>query len=55
MFCFDFFVFFFFDQEACSILASRPGIGPTSSVLEGKVLTTGPPGKALLHFFTFNY
>ena len=48
------FFFFFFDQEACRILASRPGIGPTSSVLEGKVLTTGLPGKSLLHFFTFN-
>ena len=33
--------------EACRILASQPGIEPVPSVLEGKVLTTGPPGKSL--------
>ena len=40
-------MFWIFGHEACGILAPRPGIEPTPPVLEGKVLTTGPPGKAL--------
>ena len=32
--------------EACWILAPRPGIKPTSSTLEGKVLHTGPAGES---------
>ena len=28
---------------ACRILVPRPGIKPTSSALEGRFLTTGPP------------
>ena len=32
---------------SCGILTSWPGIEPTPPALEGKVLTTGPPGKSL--------
>ena len=32
------------------ILVPRPGIEPATPTLEGKVLTTGPPGKSLLFF-----
>ena len=32
--------------EACGILAPYPGIEPTPPALEGRVLTTGPPGKS---------
>ena len=35
----------FFDCKAGGIVAPRPGIKPTSPALEGKVPTTGPPGK----------
>ena len=31
---------------ACGILAPLPGIKPVSPVLEGRFLTTGPPGKS---------
>ena len=41
------FMFWFFGREACGMLAPRPGIEPTPPALEGKVLTTGPPGKSL--------
>ena len=33
--------------EACGILAPQPGTEPTIPALEGKVITTGPPGKSL--------
>ena len=39
-------MFWFSDQEACGILIPWPGIEPTPSALEGKVLTTGLPGKS---------
>ena len=39
-------------HEACGILASPPGIKPATSALEGKVLTTGPPGKS--QYIIFN-
>ena len=32
--------------EACGILAPEPGIKPVSPALEGRFLTTGPPGKS---------
>ena len=32
---------------ACGILVPQPGIEPISPALEGKFLTTGPPGKSL--------
>ena len=31
---------------ACGILVPQPGIEPMSPALEGRVLTTGPPGKS---------
>ena len=31
---------------ACGILVPQPGIEPTSPALEGRFLTTGPPGKS---------
>ena len=34
--------------EACRILVPSTGIKPVSSALEGRFLTTGPPGKFLL-------
>jgi len=36
----------FFDCKACEILPPWPGIEPTPPVLEGEVLTTGPPGES---------
>ena len=39
-------MFWFVGFEACGILASLPGIEPTTPTLEGEVLTTGPPGKS---------
>ena len=42
-----FFMFWVFGPEACGILAPRPGVKLTPPALEGKVLTTGPPGKSL--------
>ena len=38
----------FFGCEAFGILAPQPEIEPTPPALEGKVLTTGPPGKSLM-------
>ena len=32
--------------EPCGILVPRPGMKPTSPALEGRFLTTGPPGKS---------
>ena len=34
-------------SEACGILVLWPGIHPMSRALEGRFLTTGPPGKSL--------
>ena len=45
-YCFCF-VFWFFSHEACGILASWPGIKLAPPALEGKVLTTRPPGTFL--------
>ena len=36
--------FVFFAHELCGILAAQLVIEPTPPALEGKVLTTGPPG-----------
>ena len=47
-------MFWFFGHEACGILAPRPGIEPAPPALEGKVLTTGPPGKSLIFLFIQN-
>ena len=32
--------------KTCEILVARPGIQPVSVALEGRFLTTGPPGKS---------
>ena len=45
---------------ACRILVSWPGIEPESPGLQGRFLTTGPPGKSWCGFFscgmrTFSY
>ena len=37
---------FWLHPAACGILVPRPGIEPSLPVLEGEVLTTGPPGKS---------
>ena len=39
-------MFCFFGHEAYGILAFHPGFEPVPLALEGKVLTTGPPGKS---------
>ena len=57
-FCFCF-MFWLFGHEACRILALERGIKPTPPALEGKVLTTGPPGKSqplpfCFHFYLIN-
>ena len=36
----------FIGREACGILASQPGMEPKPPALEGKLLTTGLPGKS---------
>ena len=41
--CFDFLA-----TRHVGILASQPGLKSAPFALEGKVLTTGPPGKSLL-------
>ena len=42
------FMFWLYGQEARRILSPlQPGLKPTSPALEGKILTTGPPGKSL--------
>ena len=35
---------------ACGILVPRPGMEPVSPALEGRFLTTGPPGKSRAQF-----
>ena len=39
-------MFWPFGSKACRILDPWPGIKPAPSALEGKALTTGPPGKS---------
>ena len=45
---FRYFLSLFFGHEACEILAPQPGMKPVLPAMEGKVLTTRPPGKSLL-------
>ena len=40
------FMFWFFGQEACRILAPLPGIKLVPPALNGEVLTTGLPGRS---------
>ena len=44
-----------FSFLACGISAPWPGIEPTCHALEGKALTTGPPGKSPLSFSWDNH
>ena len=44
-------MFQFFGQEAREISAPQPGTEHTPFVLEGEILTTGPPGKSLKAIF----
>ena len=46
-------MFWFFDHEACGILAPWPGIEPALPALEGVVLTEGQPERPL-DCFTFS-
>ena len=46
-FCFKFWVLW---QRCVGILLAQPGIKHARPALEGKVLTTGSPGKSLVHF-----
>ena len=39
-------MYWFFGYKAHGILAPQPGMKPAPPALEGKVLTTGPPGKS---------
>ena len=39
-------MFWPFGSKACRILDPWPGMKPAPSALEGKALTTGPPGKS---------
>ena len=41
---------FFFGQEACGNLASRPRIEPTPPAFDDKSLTIGPPAESLESF-----
>ena len=38
-------MFWFFGHKACGIFVPQPGIELVPSALEGKILTTGSPGK----------
>ena len=47
-------MFWFSGSEVCGILVLQPGIELAPPALEGKVLTTGPPGKSHSSFnFSF--
>ena len=48
------FMLWFFGHEECGIFIPQPGIEPASPVLDGEVLTTGPPGKPLSSFLIVN-
>ena len=39
---------------ACGTLVPQPGIKPTSPALEGRFLTTGPPGKSRMRILKMN-
>ena len=53
-YCFCF-TFWFFGCEACGILVHQPGIEPSPSALEDKVLTTGLPGNSLKSIFSISF
>ena len=43
-------MFWFFGHEACGILVPRPGVEPTTPVLEGEVLTVDCQGSPFFFF-----
>ena len=45
------FMFWLLGLQACGILAPRPGIKPTPTALEGKLLSTGLSGSPYIYFF----
>ena len=50
-----FFFFFLFGHKAFGILVPWPGIESAATALEGRVLTTGLPGKSQIYeFITLN-
>ena len=56
LFVYKFYLFTYFHFQmhpaVCGILVPWPGIEPTLPALEGRVLTTRPPGKSrMLDFF----
>ena len=46
-------MFWFFGPDVGGILASYQGMERAPSALEGEVLTTGPPGKALSSYYSW--
>jgi len=44
-------MFWFFGHKACGIFVPHPGMEPTLTALEGKVLTARLPEKSLSIFF----
>ena len=50
-------MFWLFGHEAYGILAPQPGLELAPPLLEGRVLTSGPPGKSLwgttISYFSF--
>ena len=48
------FLFWFFGHKPCGILVPQAGIEPAPLAPEGKVLTTGPPGKSPKIFFMWS-
>ena len=52
-FFFFFLMFWFFGCKACEILAPWPGVKSTPHALDGKILTTGLPGR-FLNIFKLN-
>ena len=44
-------MFWLFGHKGCGILAPWLGVEPALPALGGKILTTGPPGRAPVHHF----
>ena len=48
-------MFPFFGCKTYRVFTPQPGIELTPSILEGKVLTTGLPGKSLVYLFKMSF
>ena len=46
-------MFWLSGPDVCGILASHQGMEPAPPALEGEVLPTGPPGKALSSYYSW--